>query len=229
MQLERLTWDEQALLSEDDRMRYQQWIADHINGRGVLELDEPAPQAELRQWHDLVAAARQVAALDRPPVAVTTTIAETLTGPRGTAQRILLPPLERPHATLATWFLHLPGAHPVWSRYLLSLVHLRSHPDLPTPHHRDAAVGYELVLVALNPQIDPTPGDLWSWQPLEPWNIVEQFGSLDDAGAVVLSRHVALELVEGRLWADPTGVRGAREHWQQVIAALVVEVQGAAR
>jgi hypothetical protein len=114
------------------------------------------------------------------------------------------------------WFFNLPGAHPAWSHYLLTCIHLR--PD--DAHPPDIAVPgatHELRLVALNQATHPQLGQMDTWQPLQPPNAVEQFQVGSDEKAIEVTRLVAHSIVDGILPAEPTGIHGARDYWRKTI------------
>lgn len=144
-------------------------------------------------------------------------MAETLTGTFGEAVPIDLDPARDrlPEHTLAVWLLNLPQAHPFWSQYLLSLVHLRGMPDQTSSH--------QLMLLALNPERGPfTPENLWEEQQgpgwfLSPPNIVENLADATDDQARELVDLVARGLVDGVLDAEPDGIMGARSHWRATL------------
>jgi hypothetical protein len=74
---------------------------------------------------------------------------------------------------LALWLLFIPGAHPFWQSYLLSIVHLRPLPGGDRPAklvYPEAA--YEMVVVALDPALHPEVNNPKTWSMLSPVNIV---------------------------------------------------------
>lgn len=87
-------------------------------------------------------------------------ITRRLVGPRGLAFRVpqVHPPDALPEAaaaSLASWVIHLPTAHPSYPFYLLSLAHLRpvaggAAAELATP---DAS--HEFMVLTLNPAYRP--------------------------------------------------------------------------
>lgn len=81
---------------------------------------------------------------------------ELIAGPRGTALQMDLPPMEG-KTTLAQWFMTLPGQHPFWSKYVLSVIHLRDE-ESTAPAKKDyPEATYEICLIALDPERKPVP------------------------------------------------------------------------
>ena len=147
-----------------------------------------------------------------------------LTGPIGTAT-YLDPALNNKATTLETWFLHLPTAHPFWPRYILSVVHLRPVPGFGPAHLLYPEATHELIVVALDPAKNPTPGQPESWHHLTPVNVTYQFHGLTDAGAAGLARTAAELVVEGSLWVETSDRRGALERWFSVLGNAVWAAQ----
>src|SRR4051812_28256938 len=100
-------------------------------------------------------------------------------------------------ATIAAWLLHLPGAHPAWHQYLLSVVHLRPIDGTRPANKHYPEAEYELALVALDPRFQARPDDLETIHHLEPLNVVRQFHGLNDDQARRLCELVAKGLVDG--------------------------------
>lgn len=143
---------------------------------------------------------------------------DTLTGPDGTATRANL---AKGLACLAQWQLRMPGAHPFWHSYLLSIVHLRPIAGSPPAALRYPEAAYEVSLYALDPQ---PPHSI-----LTPANIVEQFHGLTDEQIPDLARLVAGALVSGAILAEPQGIWGAKEMNRQALDTLLAQVRGGAQ
>lgn len=146
----------------------------------------------------------------------------TFTGTFGSAYKVTLPaPAERERpamqASLVSWFLHMPGSHPFWSCYLLSLVHLREIEGAPPAFKRYPDATHEIHVIALNPEKSPKPDDMTTWQCLTPINVVEQFEAKSDDDAVLMLEQLARACVDGLLYVEPQGVRGARERWTTTV------------
>lgn len=143
---------------------------------------------------------------------------ETITGPWGSARR-LWPP--QSSSCLAQWRVDLPGAHPFWSAYLLSIVHLRFTHALPPAYLSYPEAAYEVTLMALDPR--PPHGYL------TPANIVEQFHGLTDEQIPDLARLIAGALVHGAIIVEPQGIMGAKEMNRQSLDVLIAQMQGGAQ
>lgn len=145
-----------------------------------------------------------------------------VTGTYGRARPIVPPSaLLRPEwaATVAVWLCDVPEWSPAWRYYVISAVHLRAIPGAPPPVLTYPGAEYEFLVGALDPArspdfeaADPTPFHF-----LSPLNVVEQFHDMNDTAAAALVRSVVEMAVRGEVALEPQGIRGAREHWRDVL------------
>jgi hypothetical protein len=117
-------------------------------------------------------------------------------------------------AGLAVWLLHCPGAHPFWSYWVMSLVHLRETPGVHAPKLRYPGAQYELHAFALDPHgPKPDPDDLKSLEHvLTPVDQVHQFHGVCDATAVEMVERLA-GMVAGGFSPDTDN----RQAWSAII------------
>lgn len=147
-------------------------------------------------------------------------------GAVGMASRITAPPATiNQTATLGAWLLHLPGQHPLWNHYMLSVVHLRPIDGGRPVYRRYPEAEYELNMFALDPKAGPKPDDMATLYPLEPVNYVEQFHNITDEQAVRVGARLVEMLVHGLLFAEPSGIVGARALWARAFEAILGEVR----
>lgn len=95
------------------------------------------------------------------------------------AWRLEMPPEAR--AQIGLWLLRCPFAHPVWSQWVLSLVHLRAVEGMP------AAVGHcshELAIFAVDPCVELEPDEAVPARSLLSPPIAIDFYARDDIRAV---------------------------------------------
>ena len=141
-------------------------------------------------------------------------------GPLGWGERILPGRHEEAReseAHIAAWFLHAPNAHPVWDRYILSLIHLRDVPGFPPANKEREDDTHEVVLMPLDPERSPRVEDLGSMVAMTPPNVAVQFRSGSDEEAMEVTETVAWALVRGTLPVEPVGIRGAVEGWKHMV------------
>lgn len=151
-------------------------------------------------------------------------------GPAGTAVELVFPPVEErdPPATAATvagWFVRAPGQSPAWECYVVSVVHLRPIEGAPPAVVTVPRSTHELLVVALDPRLDPRPVDTGSWSFLRPVNVCEQAELPDDDAAVELCRLAARAIVAGVLPAEPM-LAGAVEPWRTSIVRTSAHLRG---
>lgn len=103
-------------------------------------------------------------------------------------------------ASVVSWLIEAPAAHPQWHSYVLHLIHLRPVPGLnpPTIHLEDAT--HEILLFALNPdaprRLNRRP------EVLEPINFGAQMVMATDEAATARVASTVLEICDGQLSPD---------------------------
>lgn len=127
-------------------------------------------------------------------------------------------------ATVGSWLLHVPRAHPVWDFYLLTGVHLRPAEGLPPPDKWEPGASHELLIAAINPDTDPRhtkpPFSL-----LQPFNYVAQVADASDADVYVLVRHMARAAVCGHASPDSDW----RSWWDKFVGFQMEELNNGGR
>jgi len=137
----------------------------------------------------------------------------------------LLPADDRPNfdsiTCLGRWNLYLPGQHPFWTRFTLSIVHLRDFPSItPAVKHFPEAT-HEIDVFAVDPTFSEKLFESGSTAPLWPVNYVVQFVAKDDCEAVLVAAKMVRRLVDGLEVAEPSGISGARERFAENVRAGV--------
>lgn len=137
------------------------------------------------------------------------------------AWRLTLP---EGHTTLGSWLVHVPGAHPFWSWWLMSVVHLREVEGVPVVRQYPEAE-YEFLILAINPDAEDglDPDD---WPPTtandEPWmlwppDVVEQFHGVDDETAKNILDLGVAAVMDGAVSPDSD----YRRWWRESLARTV--------
>lgn len=106
-------------------------------------------------------------------------------------------------ATLASWLIEAPNAHPFWHSYWLALIHLRPDPgDVPPKLYLPDAT-HELWLYALDPD-KPRQEMIESglMRVLQPGNFAGQMRYADDAEAFAAAKVAVRKVCDGRLSPD---------------------------
>lgn len=119
-------------------------------------------------------------------------------------------------ANLQNWLLECPQAHPMWSHWLVSLIHLRDIEGVPPAKvHREGAT-HEFVIAALEPG-QPLPDVEHPLSPMpkmmQPVDVVHQVVGVDDEQAVRVLFDVVKATVHGYLSPDADW----REVWKTVL------------
>lgn len=139
-----------------------------------------------------------------------------LKGPGGEAWPWRRKPSEAAHsASLGSWIVTAAFAHPIWSQYAFSLIHLRPIEGTPDAHVRLAGATHELLVSALDPKHKMTPemDPEVTLHYLIPMNHQCQFVAPSDAAAAQRLEDVILAVTEGRLSPDTD----FRRHFEQCV------------
>jgi hypothetical protein len=108
-------------------------------------------------------------------------------------------------ATVGGYIVHAPGGHPLWSFWIVSVIHLRPIDGVRAPVISRPGATHELLIMSLDPRqplptLDVTDGWRVAW--LSPIDIVEQFTAADDAVAAEILDLSVRAIVDGRLSPD---------------------------
>jgi hypothetical protein len=120
-------------------------------------------------------------------------------------------------ASIATWFIRAPAWHPFWSCYMLGLVHLRDMSGVKPANKDYPEAEFEVMVWALNPELNPSPADRSTWGMLDPINVRVQFHGIGDDDARTLAAALVRGVVHGSLNPEPSGISGAREYWTKAV------------
>ena len=120
-------------------------------------------------------------------------------------------------ATVSAWLLYCPGAHVVWSYWMLGVIHLRPIDGVRPPVILRDGASHELMIVALDPTYAPPDPVGWGGpiHYLTPVDVVEQFRVRDDAQARRLANSAVRALMSGTVSPD----QDWRTWWQKSVAA----------
>ena len=153
-------------------------------------------------------------------------------GTFGTAERLDYP-TDRPanRASVATWLLTAPQAHPLWTQYALMVVSLAPFDGVPPAKLRFEGATHELLVVALQPDQRWTAErvESLSWPSLPyllPVNVCEQFTATDDEMRA-LAAMAAQGVVHGLLWPETADAPDrVREAWLESLVKTLAHVRG---
>ncbi len=108
-------------------------------------------------------------------------------------------------AALASWQATIPGAHPLWHSYSISVVHLHPIDGAPPAVKTYPQASHELTILALDPATplsNPKDGARYRTRYLVPVNLSLQFHGVSDGQAQGLARALTTEFVSGRMNPD---------------------------
>jgi len=118
---------------------------------------------------------------------------------------------------LGWWLLHVPGAHPFWSWWSATLVHLRPVEGLRSPSKQYPAAEYELVSAALDPRGEPFDPAEPKLTFLHPFDLVFQFHGVSDRDACRVLHGYVRSIVQGG-WSPDSDWRS---RWERSLALTV--------
>lgn len=155
----------------------------------------------------------------------------------GTAEHVMVPGHRGASVNVSTWFMHMPGQAPggAWDKYQLAVSSLEEAPGMPPANLHYPEAEFELIVVALAPDMNPRVDDADTWLPMSPPNVVEQFHGVSRAQVERMTQTLAWACVNGRLPtetqvvvqpADGSEMRMATiaqavEAWQSAIQQLI--------
>lgn len=121
-------------------------------------------------------------------------------------------------ACIEGWLVHRPKAHPLWSWWVASVIHLRDVPGIRSATKNYAQAQYEFQILAIHPGTTPDP-DLCDagYRFLDPPDVIEQFHGVTDEQTQFVCRESVRWIVEGQLSPDVDSRRG----WSSRLQALV--------
>lgn len=128
-----------------------------------------------------------------------------------------------PNSTLVAWFLCVPSAHPFWSWYSISVIHLRDMEGVKPAIRQYPEAEYELIVIALDPgpdrnnHVEYDPDGSEPTKLLMPPNHVIQFHGLSDEQAAELGDRLAMAVCRGLLNPDTDH----RRAWTKAVQQLV--------
>lgn len=132
--------------------------------------------------------------------------------------RVSLPEtLSRPDqaATIGSWLLECPGAHAFWSRWGVSMIHLRDIPGVKPAYIRVPGATHELMAFALNPEAKNDPDDIDTWRLLTPADLEHQLVLPCDADAIEVLDLYVRRAMEGDVSPDSD----FRQFWHKTLDA----------
>ena len=128
-------------------------------------------------------------------------------------------------AAIAGWIVRCVWAHPAWSFWIVTVVHLRAVDDAPPAVRMYPEAEFEFMIAALDPQcvrrIDPDRARGWRY--LVPIDICYQFHGIVDEDAVLLCEDAVRAIAAGRISPD----QAYRDAWQHAIDASILEYHAA--
>ena len=139
-------------------------------------------------------------------------------------ERALLP--NTPPAYLKGWLLEVPGAHPFWKFWMVSMIALREMPGVPPAIKDSPDMTHEFSIYTINPEVcpDPDPAANVHFFPfLHPADVLVQVRLPSDGQALALLRVGVTWAVDGLLSPDSD----FRSVWQQRIREEAQRMQRA--
>jgi hypothetical protein len=119
--------------------------------------------------------------------------------------------------TLCLWLMQCRWAHPFWSWYHISGIHLRDIPGVKPAHKQFSGASHEIQILSLNPKTNHDPDRLATGEQqldyLTPMDLCHQVGGLTDDQFKSLVTEVVLAIVDGKASPDVD----YREWWKSAI------------
>lgn len=103
-------------------------------------------------------------------------------------------------ASIISWVVYAPWAHPMWHSYWIFLVHLRPLPGGKPPVIHMPGATHEMMLYAADPRFRPALDNIAKF--LVPGNFVGQFKVASDEEAAARVQKDVKDIIEGKLNPD---------------------------
>jgi len=130
-------------------------------------------------------------------------------------------------ACLGSWLVNVPGAHPLWAHWLVTIIHLRDIPGVKPAYKKYAEAEHEFSIWSINPETCPEPDpdkSLEGFPILSPYDVQEQFHGISDRDAFRVAERCVLAIVNGQVSPD----QDFRPMWHRIITGTVAHFrQGA--
>lgn len=122
---------------------------------------------------------------------------------------------KEPTATLASWLVFCPGAHPLWSYWGTSIIHLRPMPGCDDAVISTPGATHELMVCTVNPDLSPLPDpDGAAFAIMEPFDLTHQLILKNDAQAVaIMERYIERVVTTGHVSPDAD----FRNYWKRTL------------
>lgn len=122
-------------------------------------------------------------------------------------------------ASLGTWLVNCPTAHPFWHWWVVGMVSLRDIPGVKPAHKRYPEAEYEFMIYSINPEEcpNPEPDDPKGYPHLIPLDVVEQFHGVTDRDASRILTSAMQAIVNGYLSPD----QDYRQAWKSSLATTI--------
>lgn len=108
-------------------------------------------------------------------------------------------------ATVGVFLVQAPYAHPIWSYWVVSIIHLRDIVGVKKAHLQFPEATHELAIVALNPEEQLPSLDItvnWKIHRLTPTDVIEQFKVSNDAIADQILELSIMRIIDGTISPD---------------------------
>lgn len=145
----------------------------------------------------------------------------------GTAEHVAVPDHPSAAVNVSTWFMHLPGQAPAgaWDKYQLAVASLEDMPGMPAPRLHYPEAEFELLVVALAPDLHPRVDDADTWMPMSPANVVEQFHGVTRAQVERMAQTLAWACVNGRLLTETQVIVQPADGSEMKVAVIAPAVE----
>ena len=160
-----------------------------------------------------------------------TTITSPVYGEAGEAFELPIRPGHDAAQSVCHWLVNAPGAHPLWSQWVIACVRPDDDvPGFPPPHRQFEGATHEVLIVAVNPDHPITPElaaqSDYELVYLEPVNLASQVTATDDEMRLVVAG-MAWACAHGVMTPEPwLGYGSFREAWLTTIVKTLGHIRG---
>lgn len=138
------------------------------------------------------------------------------------AWRVQAEPITKDHeAGIGLYLLFCPGAHLMWSYWVIAVYHLRDLEGFTPANKRFPEATHEIMFGALSPDVNPLVEEPHKWLHIQPYDLIKQIEVPTDTDALGIVQMCIKKIMTGKVSPD----QDFRRYWEQSIDLTAVHIR----